>query len=246
MGHAVPFADEARAGREGPGPAWGWCRFGRSLAGRRPGAQLSSDHRLQPAERLHLHPIGSAVFQQSAAQALGRRPAMCRLLQLRHGGALLPLEQLQDSVCLGGFGSHVYASMIPRPLHAGAVTAQSPGGVAPSTGRAVLEVFRSLRAPYRAVTLPLSSQRKSNGEIDRPAPKPARTRLPPASQSPPTTGTASPGASASTSPPRERQSDATPSSSGRGRSRSYGTGKVVLIVIRSAVLVVGSAPTIRL
>ena len=180
------------------------------------------------------------------AQALGRRPAMCRLLQLRHGGALLPLEQLQDGVCLGGFGSHVYASMIPRPLHAGAVTAQSPGGVAPSTGRAVLEVFRSLRAPYRAVTLPLSSQRKSNGETDRPAPKPARTRLPPASQSPPTTGTASPGASASTSPPRERQSDATPSSSGRGRSRSYGTGKVVLIVIRSAVLVVGSAPTIRL
>ena len=77
MGRAVPFADEARAGREGPGPAWGWCRFGRSLAGRRPGAQLSSDHRLQPAGRLHLHPIGSAVFQQSAAQALGRRPAMC-------------------------------------------------------------------------------------------------------------------------------------------------------------------------
>ena len=75
--------------------------------------------------------------------------------------------------------------MILRPLHAGAVTAQSPGGVAPSTGRAVLEVFRSLRAPYRTVTLPLSSQRKSNGEIDRPAPKPARTRLPPASQGTP-------------------------------------------------------------
>ena len=67
--------------------------------------------------------------------------------------------------------SHVYASMILRPLHAGAVTAQSPGGVAPSTGRAVLEVFRSLRSPYRTVTLPLSSQRKSNGETDRPAPQ---------------------------------------------------------------------------